>query len=66
MVTITDSTSGVVIYYTTDGTLPNRSSPNLSPGSSILVNASEMIHALAVAPDYTTGPEAVARFTITP
>ena len=66
MITITDTTPAAVIYYTTDGTLPGRSSPSLSSGGSILVSSSETIKALAVASGYTTSPEGFARFTITP
>ena len=66
MVSITDTTPGAVIYYTTDGTVPGRSSPTLSPGASITVSSSETIKALAVATGYTTSPEGVATYVIAP
>ncbi len=65
-VSITDATPGAVIYYTTDGTTPGRSSPTLSPGGSITVSSSETIKALAVATGYTTSPEGVATYVIAP
>jgi Bacterial Ig-like domain (group 3)/Chitobiase/beta-hexosaminidase C-terminal domain/FG-GAP-like repeat/FG-GAP repeat len=66
MVTITDSTPGAVIYYTIDGTVPNRASPTISPGGSITVSASETLKAIAVAAGYTASPQAAAWYTITP
>jgi Divergent InlB B-repeat domain/Chitobiase/beta-hexosaminidase C-terminal domain len=66
MVTITDATPGAVIYYTTDGTVPDRASPTISPGGSITVSASETLKAIAVAAGYTASPQAAAWYTITP
>jgi Chitobiase/beta-hexosaminidase C-terminal domain/Fn3 associated len=66
MVTITDSTPGAVIYYTTDGTVPNRASPTISSGGSITVSASETLKAIAVAAGYTASPQAAAWYTISP
>jgi hypothetical protein len=66
IVTITDATPGAVIYYTTDGTPPSRSSPSLSSGGSILINSTETIKALAVATGYATSPEGVASYNIIP
>jgi Bacterial Ig-like domain (group 3)/Chitobiase/beta-hexosaminidase C-terminal domain/FG-GAP-like repeat len=65
-VTITDSTPGAVIYYTTNGTVPNRASPTISSGGSITVSASETLKAIAVAAGYTASPQAAAWYTITP
>jgi hypothetical protein len=64
-VTITDTTPGAVIYYTTDGTNPNRSSAVFS-GTPITVNSSQTIKALAVAPSYAASPEGVAIYKIIP
>ena len=64
-VTITD-VPGAVIYYTTDGTTPNRSSSVFNIGSPITVTSTEIIKALAVMPGDSTSPEAVAIYTITP
>jgi hypothetical protein len=66
MVMITDATPGAVIYYTTNGTTPSRSSAVYSSASPIMVTSSQTIKALAVAPAYATSPEAVARYTIGP
>jgi len=66
MVTISDATPGALIYYTTNGTVPSRASATVSPGGSILVSTSETVKALAVATGYTTSPEGVATYTITP
>jgi Bacterial Ig-like domain (group 3)/Chitobiase/beta-hexosaminidase C-terminal domain/FG-GAP-like repeat/Fn3 associated/FG-GAP repeat len=66
MVTITDSTPGAVIYYTTDGTVPDRASPTISPGGSITVSASETLKAIGVAAGYLASPQAAAWYTITP
>jgi len=66
MVTITDTTPGAIIYYTTNGTTPSRSSLIFNPASPITVNSSQTIKALAIAPGYTTSPEGVASYTIGP
>ena len=60
---IADATPGTVIYYTTDGTTPSRSSPTYS-GTPITVSITQTIKALAVAPGYVTSPEGVAAYTI--
>ena len=66
MVMITDATPGAIIYYTTNGMTPSRSSAVYSSASPIMVTSSQTIKALAVATGYSTSPEAVARFAITP
>jgi len=65
MVSITDSTPGAVIYYTTDGTTPSRSSPIFS-GTPISVTSSQALKSIAVAPDYQPSSQAIAVYTITP
>ena len=62
MITITDSTPGAVIYYTTDGSMPTTSSPiYIGP---ITLNAAEIVNALAVAPGYTNSPIQSERYWI--
>jgi N-acetylneuraminic acid mutarotase len=50
-VAISDTTPGVNIFYTTDGTMPTESSPEL-PGGSFMVSMSETVNAVAVAYGY--------------
>jgi len=61
-VTITDSTSGATIYYTTDGSTPGTGSTKYT--AAINVNISETIQAIAVASGYTNSAVASAVFTI--
>ena len=61
-VTISDSTPGATIYYTTDGTNPTTSSSVYS--GPITVSSTETLRAIAVAPDYTNSSVASAAYTI--
>jgi len=63
-VTITDSTTGATIYYTTDGTTPTTASTKYS--GAITISASETINAIAVAGGYANSAEASASYTINP
>jgi len=63
-VTLTDSTAGAFIYYTTDGTTPIASSKIY--GGPITVLLSETIEAVAVADGYTNSAVVSAKYTITP
>ncbi len=65
-VTITDTTPGAIIHYTTDGTLPGWSSPVYPGTTPIIVSSTETIKAHAVATGYTTSPEGSAKYTIIP
>lgn len=62
-VTISDSTSGSVIHYTTDGSTPTAASPIAS--GTITVSSSETINAIAQAGGYATSAVASATYTIT-
>ncbi|MBT9330247.1 chitobiase/beta-hexosaminidase C-terminal domain-containing protein [Paracidobacterium acidisoli] len=59
-VTITDTTSGVTLYYTTNGTTPSASSTQYT--GPITVGSSETIKAIAV---YSVDPSSVATATYT-
>jgi hypothetical protein len=62
-VTISHSTAGATIYYTTNGTAPTASSTKYT--GAIKVSATETIEAIAVATGYTNSAVATATYTIT-
>jgi hypothetical protein len=61
-VTLSDTTTGATIYYTTDGSTPTTSSTVYT--APLAVNASETIQAIATAPGYVTSPAGSAVYTI--
>jgi Bacterial Ig-like domain (group 3)/Chitobiase/beta-hexosaminidase C-terminal domain len=63
-VSISDTTSGVTIYYTTNGTTPTTSSPRYT--GPITVSTTETLEAIAVATGDTNSAVASAAYTITP
>jgi Legume lectin domain/Chitobiase/beta-hexosaminidase C-terminal domain len=63
-ITLSDSTAGSAIYYTTDGTTPSSSSSAYS--SPILVGATETIKAVAIAPGFSVSPVSSGGYTINP
>ena len=63
-VTISDTTAGATIYYTTNGTTPTTSSTVYS--APITVSATETVEAIATATGYSTSSTAKAAYTITP
>ena len=62
-VTISDSTPGSVIYYTTDGSTPTTGSSLY--GTAITVSSTETIKAIATAGGYANSGVATATYTIT-
>ena len=62
-VSITDTTTGAAIYYTTDGSVPSTSSTPYSVA--ITVSSTQTIRAIAIAPGYAQSTVASATYTIT-
>jgi len=61
-VSISDSTSGSTIYYTTDGSTPTTASNSYH--GAITVNSTTTINAIAIAPGFISSPVASATYTI--
>ena len=64
MVTISDSTPGAAIYYTTNGTAPTTGSTLYS--GPITVSTSQTIQAIAIASGYSQSGVVMAEYIITP
>jgi hypothetical protein len=60
-VSITDATTGALIYYTLDGTTPTVSSPVYS--TPITITATTTVQAMAVAPGYLQSPISTESYT---
>ena len=63
-VTISDSTPSVVIYVTTDGSMPSLSSPLYHGPFSLTQSGQVKVQAIAAAGGYSTSPVVVANFTL--
>ncbi len=63
-VTLSDTTTGAVIHYTTDGSTPTASSATYS--SAIQVSSTETINAIAIASGYANSNVGSATYTICP
>jgi len=63
-VTISDTTSGVTIYYTTNGTFPSTSSTSCSNPCAVTVSSTTSFKAMAVGNGISQSGVAVATYTI--
>jgi len=64
-VTLSDTTAGASIYYTTDGTAPTTKSSLYSASAPIAISSTTTIEAMAVAAGYTNSAAASGTYTIT-
>ncbi|HZQ43618.1 MAG TPA: chitobiase/beta-hexosaminidase C-terminal domain-containing protein [Acidobacteriaceae bacterium] len=62
-VTITDTTAGATIYYTTDGSTPTAASTQYT--GPVAVSTSETLNAIAIAPGYPDSNIASATYNVT-
>ena len=64
-VTLSDSTPGAVIYYTTNGATPTTNSARYSAGTPLQVSSTSTIKAMAAASNYSNSAVIGATYTIT-
>ena len=64
MVTLSDTTAGASIYYTSDGSAPSTNSTLFTPGTPIAAASTETINAIAVASGLANSPVATGTFAI--
>jgi glucosylceramidase len=63
-VTLSDTTTGASIYYTTNGSTPTTASTLYSPSSPIAVSSTTTINAIATASGYTNSVVATGTYTL--
>jgi glucosylceramidase len=63
-VTLSDTTAGAAIYYTTDGSTPTRKSTLYTAGTPIAVSATTTINAIATASGFSNSAVATGTYTI--
>ncbi len=63
-VTLTDTTPGALIYYTTNGTTPTTSSPLYSPGTPLEISSTTTVEAIAVASGYSNSAVTTGTYRI--
>jgi hypothetical protein len=63
-VTLSDTTPGAVIHYTTDGTPPGATSPAYVAGTPLSIASTETLQAIAVASGYNNSMSAGGTYTI--
>ena len=63
-VTLSDTTPGAVIYYTTNGTAPTLNSAQYSPGTPLQISSTTTVEAMAVASGYQSSPVTNGAYTI--
>ena len=63
-VTLTDTTPGAVMYYTTNGTTPTANSAQYSPGTPISISSTTTVEAIAIASGYQSSPVTNGAYTI--
>jgi alpha-tubulin suppressor-like RCC1 family protein len=64
-VTLTSSTSGATIHYTTNGATPTTSDPSVSSGGTVSITRSQVLKAMAVKASMTNSPVRRADYRIT-
>jgi len=63
-ITLSDSTPGAVIYYTTDGTTPTTGSLKYSSGTPVQISSTTTLKAIAAASGYSTSGVTSGTYTI--
>jgi len=64
-ITITDQTTGAVVYYTTDGSMPTSASTQYTGSFTLSTSGVITVNAIAIAPGAATSGPATATYTLT-